>query len=161
MSIELITDYYDNGQKKSERFWDDLIPVGNQLFWYKNGNKKYEATELNGSHDVLTIEWYEDGQKRSEGMMDDFFRIGLWTEWHENGVKKSEGFYRKPVDTEFCFEDEKFEEWIYWHKNGKLACKGFHDDWNLEGLWMFLDENGVELYKHNFKNGFTITASFN
>jgi antitoxin component YwqK of YwqJK toxin-antitoxin module len=85
-------------------------------------------------------------------MMDDFFRIGLWTEWHENGVKKSEGFYRKPVDTEFCFEDEKFEEWIYWHKNGKLACKGFHDDWNLEGLWMFLDENGVELYKHNFKN---------
>ena len=39
--------------------------------WYKNGQKKSEVTYKNGKLDGLVTNWYENGQKETEGTYKD------------------------------------------------------------------------------------------
>ena len=63
ISLQLITKYQSNGQKKSEGYYEEQEPVGDHTTWYENGNKKHETIALSEITD-LTTEWYQNGQIR-------------------------------------------------------------------------------------------------
>ena len=142
MSIEFITEYYPNGQKKFEGNYDGYEPVGNHISWYESGNIKFESIELDESNAMGTC-WYENGQIKSKGVHTDCFESGLWTYWYENGNKKSEGLYKD--------KDERGGKWKFWHSNGQLACTGIHKGWGGDGLWTFWDEAGNKIHEREYR----------
>jgi antitoxin component YwqK of YwqJK toxin-antitoxin module len=52
MQTTLKTEYYDNGQKKSEENYKDGKLV-KETYWYENGQKKYEINYKDGERDGL------------------------------------------------------------------------------------------------------------
>lgn len=142
ISLQLITKYHLNGQKKSEGYYEELEPVGDHTTWYENGNKKHETIALSETSD-LTTEWYQNQQIKSKGVQTHYFETGLWTYWYENGNKKSEG----------CFdgEDGCVGKWRYWHSNGQLACIGILQGFRGDGLWTFWDEAGNQIHEHEYR----------
>ncbi len=142
ISLQLITKYHPNGNKKSEGYYEELEPVGDHRSWYENGNKQSETIEISESSDVST-EWYENGQIKSKGVRTHYFESGLWTYWHENGNKKSEG----------CFEGEDgcVGKWRYWHNNGQSACTGILQGYRGNGLWTFWDEAGNKIHEQEYR----------
>jgi antitoxin component YwqK of YwqJK toxin-antitoxin module len=90
----LHTEWYENGQKKSEGTFKDGKGDGLYTSWYENGQKKLEIQKKNGDYDGLVTSWYENGQKKSEGTYKDSKRYGLFQSWYENGQKSSERTFK-------------------------------------------------------------------
>ena len=60
-----LVDYYDNGQKKWERFYKDTQLIGAVTWWYENGKKMLEKNYKDGKLDGLLIMWDENGTEKS------------------------------------------------------------------------------------------------
>ena len=86
--------WYENGQKKLERNWKDDKQDGLWVVWYKNGQKQQEENYKEGKWDGLSVHWYENGQKRVEVNYKANKEDGLSVYWHENGQKKLEETYK-------------------------------------------------------------------
>ena len=54
--------YYDNGQKKYERTYKDGEEIENTYWsYYENGHKKYERTYKDRKEDRKATKWYKNG----------------------------------------------------------------------------------------------------
>ena len=56
----LYTEWYENGQKKTEGTYKDGELDGKRIWWYENGQKQCEGTYKDGEL-IEKIEWDEDG----------------------------------------------------------------------------------------------------
>ncbi|MGL2965024.1 TonB family protein [Flavobacterium sp. XGLA_31] len=86
-------EYYSNGNLKSEKTLsgkDGGFPIGEEVLYYENGNKK-------------AIFSYEERKLK-----------GLSKKWHENGKLKEEGFY----DSEKLGTDNYYKISNYWDQKG-------------------------------------------
>ena len=131
MSIELITEYHPNGQKKYKGHYNGVHPVGDHTAWYECGDKEYESIELDESTEIVTY-WYENGQIKSKGNCTDYWKSGSWTEWNENGNKKQTGIHGP----------NKTIQWTDWYINGQkesfnsfngVGQPTFSKYWDLRG----------------------------
>ncbi|MFL2478267.1 MAG: toxin-antitoxin system YwqK family antitoxin, partial [Verrucomicrobiales bacterium] len=61
---------------------------GLEVNWYENGQKWSERNYKDGKFDGLQVAWHENGQKLQEGNWKEDKLDGLWLRWHENGQKK-------------------------------------------------------------------------
>jgi len=87
-------EYYDNGQKKSERWYlnDKLHREDGPAIqhWYENGQKKSKRWWLNGKQHredgPAYQDWYDNGQKNSERwwLNDINYTRGEWVEELKN-----------------------------------------------------------------------------
>lgn len=84
-----VVDYYPSGETKASMHFEQGLPVGKAVRWYRSGQKSGEA-KLSGNKSGRTTEWYENGQLKSEGELVNGRVNGLMTTWHPNGQKKSE-----------------------------------------------------------------------
>ena len=82
---QLSTDWYENGQKKSEVNVKDGKLNGKYTYWYENGQKMFEANFIDGKWDGKYTEWYENGQIDREGYFEDDKSVGWWRFWLEDG----------------------------------------------------------------------------
>ena len=57
-------DYYDNGQKKWERYYKDTQLLGAATWWYENGQKKLEMNYKDGKFDGPLTGWDENGTEK-------------------------------------------------------------------------------------------------
>tara|TARA_B110000305_G_C19346780_1_gene592156 strand:- start:598 stop:954 length:357 start_codon:yes stop_codon:yes gene_type:complete len=88
-------DYYDNGQKKWERYYKDTQLIGAVTWWYESGQKKNELNHKYGGkmHGAATW-WYENGQKMLEKNYKDGKLDVLLIAWDENGTEKGHKSYK-------------------------------------------------------------------
>jgi antitoxin component YwqK of YwqJK toxin-antitoxin module len=142
MSIELLTEYHSNGQKKSEGNLKDGIREGSTTKWYENGQIKSEGNySKDGEKDSKWTYWYENGQKKAEVNLKNGDDDGEWSYWYENGLKESEGNYADGTQV------GKWTSWdwaenfisIEYYENGDLVkqTSGFiFEPWDiLEKEW--------------------------
>ena len=161
MSTEFITEYYPNGNKHVQGYYDGTNPAGDFTLWYENGNKCWEGFDVNSDGSLyMSTSWYENGQMQETGDRYDLvWSTGLWTEWYENGNKKSEGCYlgknKKYSDPmvnrdEFTggYNNPRTGKWSYWHSNGQLACTGIH---HSDSVWIFWDEEGKKVHECEYR----------
>ena len=68
------TQWYKNGQKKSEIYFKEDFRAdgqdGKYTSWYENGQKEYEGSMKEGEPHGFWTAWYENGQKKGEGIVD-------------------------------------------------------------------------------------------
>jgi antitoxin component YwqK of YwqJK toxin-antitoxin module len=62
--------------------------------WYPNGNKKTEGQYDHGVAAGKFTWWYENGQQQAEGAYEAGQKTGAWITWHASGLKASLGEYR-------------------------------------------------------------------
>ena len=68
-------------------------PNGVNTDWYKNGQKEFEGTYLEGRKEGVFTGWNYNGQKQFEGIYVRDEEEGVFTYWHDNGQKEFEGTY--------------------------------------------------------------------
>ena len=83
--------WYEAGQKESERRFKNGFPYGNWTSWHENGRLKSKSSWAvppkgrawlkDGRH----VTWYENGQMKSEEFYRDGKEVGKWTQWNQNG----------------------------------------------------------------------------
>ncbi|HPQ70635.1 MAG TPA: hypothetical protein PKW95_16035 [bacterium] len=74
----------------------DMSKPGNGLWtqWFGNGQKKSEGEFKNGVKHGPWKTWYDNGLQRGEGNFTAGQQNGKWTFYWENGQKRSEGRYK-------------------------------------------------------------------
>ena len=56
-------DYYDNGQKKWERYYKDTQLIGTVTWWYESGQKRQQLNYKDGKQHGSSIWWNENGKE--------------------------------------------------------------------------------------------------
>ncbi len=64
--VEQVLFYYETGELKVNKTWDDFLLSGKYTEFWKNGFKKKEGEYLKGDENGVFKEYYETGQKKSE-----------------------------------------------------------------------------------------------
>ena len=134
----LHTEFYENGNKKSEGH-------------YKNGKKDGNWTHLLSDGSLVCIERFKNGVKKSEDISENGRFYGKSIKWYENGVKKGEG--------EFIGEKiKKIGKWTWWYDNGNKKSEGDYDIKEEEGsvkdgLWNYYNEDGSKKETIEYHNG--------
>jgi len=105
MSTEFITEYYPNGNKHVQGYYDGTNPDGDFTLWYENGNKKSEGCYLGKnkkySDPMVNRDEFTGGYNNP--------RIGKWNYWHSNGQLACTGIHHSD------------SAWIFWDESGKLV----------------------------------------
>lgn len=86
----LLTNYWDDGPKKSQVRYVNGVLHGPRTAWYRNGQIWSDGQHVDGREDGVWTVWFPDGRKAQEFHFDHGAWHGLYTEWHTSGKKKRE-----------------------------------------------------------------------
>ncbi len=109
-----LIDFYGEDKKKIEEFYQDGKIEGKSIYWYDNGQMKFDLTLENGNG--KKIGWYRTGQKKYEVGFRDWKANGKYIELYKSGKKKFEVNYKSGK------ADGKFTEW---EENGWIKSEGY------------------------------------
>ena len=92
---QICTNWYENGNLKSNGVRTEYFESGLWTYWYDNGNKRAEGIfvdkdERGGKWRF----WHNNGQMACSGVHKGWSGDGLWKFWDEAGVKIHEKIYR-------------------------------------------------------------------
>ena len=109
--MQMVREYYEDGQIKGEGHYKDGERDGKEIFYYKNGKIRLERTFKMEKLVGLITSYYEHGQIEKEGYVIDGKEIGLWIFYYENGQIEAKG----------SFKDGKHNgKWTVYHENGSI-----------------------------------------
>ena len=133
-NLKMVSAWYENGQIKSEAFWENGKINGSNSVWHENGHKKFEIKMIDGTPDGVANYWYDNGQKEQKMSITRGVENGPSTKWYRNGKKKFEGIAKngKPhgIFSSWHENGQKAMELIY--NNGELV-KNSDKYWNSKG----------------------------
>jgi antitoxin component YwqK of YwqJK toxin-antitoxin module len=84
------TNFWENGQKKSQVHYVQGMRHGSRTAWYQGGQIWSDGQFVNGREDGTLTVWFPNGRKAKELNFDHGAWHGTGTEWHLNGRKKME-----------------------------------------------------------------------
>lgn len=85
--------WYENGNRKSEKQYEQGTPLGKSLKWHPNGNKLGEGTYIDGQKHGEWIYYYEDGKVKMKGSYRNGGHVGIWTNWDDQGEVSCKNTY--------------------------------------------------------------------
>ena len=158
--------YYENGKVEQTGKFDNNLIIGKWLWYYPSGvvlrEEYYRKGKLDGHYtendslgNVVLEGDYADGLKqgkwfrfindhKEEGEYIDDERNGLWVFTHSNGNKMFEGKFELGVPV------GKHE---HFYSNGKLEMKGAYEGGELDGDWMYFDDDGIYINTITYQSG--------
>jgi antitoxin component YwqK of YwqJK toxin-antitoxin module len=139
-----VTQYYPNGNVRSEVEFKNNLMHGKAVYYHANGNKQLETTYYYGKLNGEMKRWYYDGH--IEGMehyiMDTL--NGEFLSYYENGNLKISMSYEKGL------KNGKYKEL---HENGQLKIEGGFVKDMFDGEWKYYDFNGIFSGFGEYTNG--------
>ena len=154
---QIETIYYDNGQLKEEKTFQNGKIEGVCKFYYEDGQLQFEGKFKNGKKDGQQRWWYENGQLEYEEYYNHGQKEGVWKGWWENGQLEYEGQFKHnkrddvwrsyyennqvQKETTFILERKVLEK-CFAENGDKIRCEEA-----LEPIWWWrqetcLDEHG-------------------
>ncbi len=138
------SEWYENGQLKSEAVWDSGSPVGSFVAYYEDGKKASETIYKDGKKDGEALEYFPNGNKKSSTIYKAGRREGVAKEWYENGkIKKEDNFIDNSLSGK-CVE---------YHDNGKKKLECTYKDGQLHGDKIEWNRGGRKVALGKFENG--------
>tara|TARA_R110001583_G_scaffold195067_1_gene368915 strand:+ start:841 stop:1998 length:1158 start_codon:yes stop_codon:yes gene_type:complete len=86
-------DYYINGKKQGEGFFNNGKVNGLRKMYYPNGQISMERVYLNGNENGIEKEFYQDGTLKQTGEFSNGKEIGIWEMYHSNGQLKQKSSF--------------------------------------------------------------------
>ena len=164
VDLSFVQEYFENGQLKSEKSYQNDKPEGEWYTWHQNGQKQEQGLWKNDEYFLINrwssagkfliengdggwVARVSDGRKKWKKVYKDGREIGEWIykyTKYESGQIKSEVSYRNGI---------RDGAWIVWHENGQKKEEGLIRDGNETGEWTFWDEDGniTEIKKYDSK----------
>jgi len=158
--------YYQNGNIKSEGFYQNNDPIGywnyyyeggklkmrGQLkgnsnfgmwkYYYENGQLSMEGNIYNGKREEEWRFYFESGAKKSRGDFKNGEKTGIWNHFYEDGILKAQAFYEKTIG----FYKEFYE-------NGNVKVQGYNINGKSDSTWVYFYEDGVKQAEGEFNEG--------
>ncbi len=133
--IDLIT-YYDDGVTiKSKELYLDSIPIGEHIFYNKEGKPEKS----------IRYSRQGTGNRTAEGPVDENEkRTGEWKNYFETGELRSSGKF---------INDRQNGEWKYFLQNGKIEQIGNFNNGVMEGEWKWYFPSGKLLREEIYVKG--------
>jgi antitoxin component YwqK of YwqJK toxin-antitoxin module len=143
-NVDVIEVYWSNGnlRRREEVIYGEdgnSIPHGTITQWWDNGKKRSELHYVKGQRHGPRLAWYQDGRNRSEGAYDHDRPVGTWREWNPDGTIRQELKYddngtrhgmstlwypsgQKEMEIEFVHgRKQRFETW--WDEAGNIILE--------------------------------------
>ncbi len=108
------TEFYENGNIKSEVHYENGNQYGRCKYWFQNGNLHKIVNLKKDPHltECEFTEWHKGGfQKKEQGTFLNDKKVGIWTTWYPNGIKSTETNH-----------SNYSEEIKYFYLTGELGC---------------------------------------
>lgn len=138
------SEWYENGQLKSEATWDSGSPVGSFTTYYEDGKKASVTNFKDGQKDGEVVDYFKNGEKEKSVLFTAGRRNGVAKEWYENGkLKKEENFVDNSLSGK-CVE---------YHSNGKKKLVCNYKDGQLHGDKIEYNSRGRKVALGKFENG--------
>ena len=112
-------EFYDNGNLKSEIFYQDSLKNGLAKEFYENGVLKREVLYKNDRKEGLEKEYYKSGTLAAEYPYENGYISGKVRRYHENGKLSFEALFEKNKQIEFG---------KYFEASGEHATDGSYKD---------------------------------
>lgn len=143
-SSAVVSDVYENGNKRYEGLTSWHEPHGMWTYWYESGSVEAQRLFKKGLREGLSFEYYENGQKKTELAWKAGLRNGIWKTWYEDGTVESEGLF---------VWDRRNGPWKDYHPNGQLSRSGNMKNDVQDGPWEEFDQDGQRIGLYTYDNG--------
>ena len=137
-------DYYENGQLKLERNYEDGKLHGLSKEYFENGQLKFIHNQKNGEYHGLLKGYYIDGKLKYEFNYKNDKKDGLCKEYFENGQLKNEGNFKDGKLHGLCKD---------YYETGQLKFEGNYKEGKFHGLCKGYYETGQLKFEGNYKEG--------
>lgn len=144
---EFKTFYFESGQKSSEGYIVNSIPVGVWKNYYENGKLKSEGKRKNNNPDSLWKFYSDLGVLSSEMNFVNGKKDGWEKKYGNDGLLKERVFYQQGLKEGFA----------YFYKEGKLVRKERYQNNVQEGYTYEFNARGEVSSILNYTNGFIKT----
>ncbi|MCF8304685.1 MAG: toxin-antitoxin system YwqK family antitoxin [Bacteroidales bacterium] len=138
------TEYYDNGNKKSELTYNGGKLQGVATWWYANGEKKMESHYENGKLEGKSIRWHKNGK---------FERIEHYKSDKLHGRVATFSIRGKQLSEENYVNDTLHGTYKVWHPNGQIKVTGKYHMGLYDGKWIYRNEQGTIVGLGDFDQG--------
>ncbi len=161
------TEWYPNGQKKSEVNYSRGKKHGTTTGWYENGQKQVEERYSRDKKDGLEIRWYANGQKQSEETYKEGELHGPGAAWDNDGHQiatghfqhgKKHGTLRFYAEGTTLSKQEEYKdgvphgEWFVVDATGQKTNQYYIDGYQ-EGPYTKWHANGQKMEEGEYKQG--------
>ena len=137
-------DYYENGQLKLERNYEDGKLHGLSKEYFENGQLKFIHNQKNGEYHGLLKGYYIDGKLKYEFNYKNDKKDGLCKDYYETGQLKFEGNYKEGNFHGLCKD---------YYETGQLKFECNYKEGKLHGLCKRFYETGQLEHEDNYKEG--------
>lgn len=124
------------------------LQEGNCIFFYDNGQKKWDQNWKKGKLEGNYIAYFENGKEKAKGIYKKDRKVGEWVYYDESGSKTGIEKYKGWKGDVYNDESENT-----YFKNEKITSQGKFVNGKEEGKWKYFYENGKLKYESNFING--------
>ena len=145
----VVKTYYESGELKSEKPYQNNSETGIEKEYYKSGNLSREVNWKDGKI-LLTKEYFESGKVKAEFNYKDGGLNGMSKTYYENGKIKSENNFRNG-------KGEGLHK--YYYESGKLEGEFNFKDGKQHGLVKAYYENGKLRVAVNLKDGKPLSST--
>jgi len=158
--------FYQNGNTKSEGFYQNNDPTGFWNYYYEGGKLKMRGQLKGNSNYGLWKYYYENGQISMEGNIYNGKREGEWRFYFESGAKKSRGDFKKGEKAgiwNHFYEDGTLKAQAYhedevgfykeFYNNGKVKVQGYNINGKSDSTWVYFYEDGGKQAEGKFNEG--------
>lgn len=115
------TDYYLNGKKQGDGFFNEGLVEGLRTVYYQDGTKSYYRYYQNGIENGESQEFHPNGKIHQEGVFKNGKENGIWKEWYSTGHLKRQVEFKDGASIS-TKEEDKFYKLL---SNGvKLSKEG-------------------------------------
>ena len=142
--VGFITEYFENGRKKSLIYSDASQDRNRRLNeWYENGQLALSGSLKDGKYDGIFKRYYENGKlKKSWGMKNDV-QDGVILEYYESG---------QISDSQMVVNDLSQGIGVNWYENGRIKIIANFKDSKFDGLQRAYHSNGNIMLKASMKD---------
>ena len=140
----LWTEWFVDGQKKSELRYKGDKKEGRYKEWYDDGEKKIEIKYRKDNPYGEILFWDKDTDKQFTGKTFKENQNGTFFQWHDSSVLSVKSHLR-------FVDNKKHGKATYWSENGIVHMTGNYNKNKKEGTWIFWNEKGDKISEKTFK----------
>jgi antitoxin component YwqK of YwqJK toxin-antitoxin module len=142
--------FHSSGVKSEESHYKNGILIGEQIFYYENGQiQEVRNLDDKGSFSGPYKSYHENGHLKSEGQYVSGAMNGKWKFFYRSGNIKEIVHFRNNVEN---------GPFIEYHENGKISAEGTYANELEQGILKIYNEKGELTMQKECQNGACYTV---
>jgi antitoxin component YwqK of YwqJK toxin-antitoxin module len=145
------TEFWSNGNKKSESNHRGSVAEGVSRFWYEDGTLQMECNYKENKLEGPFVRYYSNGIREESRIFKNGMQNGEYKAWDRSGHLIKQGSYK---------DDKPDGAFWEWYPDGAVRVEGQYKNGVIDGRWIYFSGHGVVIGEGTFTNGTGIQKAF-